>query len=276
MSLPKLKTVVRMPKQCGWVLPLIIIPLISYSTLATVLLVKYYLDIQRLKENSPLEYLPDQGDGKGATHGKGTLSRIPQPDQELPAKLHVGLNQTIRVGDLEVTPLRVQRRAIQFRTEGQLPKPTKQQALALELRLHNVSGDVYFKPLDAYFSRSWKEAKPSGAMPYTFLTMGKQRFYGGPIDYNRKPRLLVDGQDQDRTLGPGEEMTTFICTDPEDKAVEVLGRLKDKGPFLWRLQVRRGLVKVDDHEVSASAVVGVEFDRADVQFGVATGRSERR
>jgi len=257
--------VVRMPKQRGWLLPLVIIPLISYSALATVLLVKYYFDIQRLKENSPLEYLPDQGDGKGATHGKGASSRIPQPDQELPAKLRVALNQTIRIGDLEVTPLRVHRRAIQFRSEGQQPDPTRQEALALELRLHNVSDDVYFKPLDAYFVRSWKEAKPFGAMPYSFLTMGKQRFFGGPIDYNRKPRLLVVGQEQDKMLGPGEVMTTFICTDPEDKAVETLRRMKDTGPFLWRVQVRRGLVKVNDHEVSASAVVGVEFSRSDVQ-----------
>ena len=102
-------------------------------------------------------------------------------------------------------------------------------------------------------------------MPYSFLTMGKQRFFGGPIDYNRKPRLLVVGQEQDKMLGPGEVMTTFICTDPEDKAVETLRRMKDTGPFLWRVQVRRGLVKVNDHEVSASAVVGVEFSRSDVQ-----------
>jgi hypothetical protein len=62
-------------------------------------------------------------------------------------------------------------------------------------------------------------------------------------------------------------MTTFVCTDPADHAVQELARYK--GPLVWRIQLRRGLVKWrtargNDREDSATAVVGVEFDAGDV------------
>jgi hypothetical protein len=200
---------------------------------------------------------------------------MPTPDQELPSRLHVSLGKSIRVGDIEVTPTNVERRRIRFKQEGGEIDPTDQEALALHLRLRNVSDDVYFKPLDSYFDRRWKLSKPAGIMPYTFLTLGDKRFFGGPLDWQphtmakgdrfREPRMLVVGQDLDKELGPGEEMNTFICTDPQDRATATLEKLKDKGPYLWRVQVRRGLVQVGDRELSASAVVGVEFNRADVQ-----------
>ena len=40
---------------------------------------------------------------------------------------------------------------------------------------------------------------------------------------------------------------------------------KHVGKMLWRVQVRRGLVRVKSREVSATAVVGVEFTRDDIQ-----------
>ena len=58
-------------------------------------------------------------------------------------------------------------------------------------------------------------------------------------------------------------MTTFLCTEPKDDVPAAIK--KAKGPFLWRVQVRRGLVKLGDKEVSATAVVGVEFNKQDVQ-----------
>jgi hypothetical protein len=266
---------VRMPGQRTWLLPLLVVPLISYSILSTIAVGFLWFRLQR--QVHPLEALPDQGDNQGAQHGRrtGALDKMPTPDQDLPSRLHVALGKSIRIGDIEVTPTRVERRRIRFKQEGGDADPTDHESLALHLRLRNVSEDVYFKPLDSYFDRRWKLSKPAGIMPYTFLTLSDKRFFGGPLDWQphsaskgdrfRDPRMLVVGQDHDKELGPGEEMTTFICTDPQDKATAALDKMKDKGPYIWRVQVRRGLVQVGDRELSATAVVGVEFNRSDVQ-----------
>jgi hypothetical protein len=257
---------VRMPQQSRpWVLPLFIIPLISYSVLMTIAVGILYLRLQQ--QVHPLEALPDQGDNKGATHGKSSsgLEHMPRPDQDLPSRLRVELGHPLRIGDIEVTPTKIQHRQIQFQ-QGALLDTTRQETLALELRLRNVSDDVYFKPLDPYFDRQWNANKQAGIMPYGFLTIESKHFFGPipwqPRSQNRTPVQVV-GQDLDKELKPGEEMTTFLCTDPQDRVPAVLK--KAKGPFLWRVQVRRGLVKVGNREVPATAVVGVEFNKEEVQ-----------
>jgi hypothetical protein len=64
-------------------------------------------------------------------------------------------------------------------------------------------------------------------------------------------------------LGPGAEMDTFVCTDGDDAAV--LQELeKFQGKLLWRVQLRRGLVRVGQRDIPAAAVVGVEFTARDV------------
>jgi hypothetical protein len=256
---------VRMPQKArAWVLPLLIVPLISYSVLMTIAVGILYLRLQQ--QVHPLEAIPDQGDNKGATHkGSSSIDRMPNPEQDLPSRLRVELGHSLRVGDIEVTPVKIAHRQIQFQ-EGPNRDPTKQPTLALELRIRNVSDDVYFKPLDPYFNRHWNPNKPSGMKPYSFLTVDSKRFFG-PLPWQPRSqarwRMSVVGQDLDKELKPGEEMTTFICTDPQDSAPAALKNAK--GPFVWRIHVRRGLVKVGDKEVSATAVVGVEFNKQDVQ-----------
>ena len=58
-----------------------------------------------------------------------------------------------------------------------------------------------------------------------------------------------------------------VCTNPAD--AEVLKALDDyRGPLLWRVRLRHGLVRIGDREVSASAVVGVKFGAGDIQVPV--------
>ena len=234
-----------------WFYALLVVPLISYSILSTIVII--YLKTHRSPH--PLEMLPDlEGDGKGATRGKSSSLHydIHFPEKDLPRHLLVPLGGTLAVGDLEVTPCKVEKRRITLRTKGSTQADTPlENCLAVELRLRNRSADVFFKPMDRFFTRTWKpNSGGSGAMPFTMLLIGAHRFFGGPIEWKSSPvkgersrehMQSVDGQNYDKELKPGEEMTTFVCTDPADHAVQELARYK--GSLLWRIQVRRGLVK---------------------------------
>jgi hypothetical protein len=257
---------VRMPRSRPWLVPLLFIPLVSYSILATIAAALLYMEKQR--QVHPLEAIPDQGENKGASRSKSSSMKWPDPAQPLPDRLKVELGQPFRIGDLEVIPEKVERRQIQYETTAKnVPKDSTQfDVLALVLRLKNISKDVVFKPMDPYFTRQWKP-KNGGLMPYTYLSLGEQTAYGGPLSLQEMHdhHLAVVDQNLNQELRPGEEMTTFICTDPEDPVRRILDQRKDKEPLLWRVQVRRGLVQVHDREVPATAVIGVQFTQENIQ-----------
>lgn len=251
----------------GWYIIAFIVPLVSYSILVTILAIIFY--VRQATQTHPLEVLPDlDGDNKGARR-VGMVQRW-SPDTALPDKLKVALGQPIRVGDLEVTPQRVERTHIRLRyPDGRKEEPQRDESLVLHLQLRNVSDDVAFKPTDPEFLRAWDERKRTGNMPYTFLEAGTRRFYGGPIQWHtarppgRRAAWYVEGHNHDRELRPGETMSTLVCTDPDQKAVRQLAGYK--GPMLWRVQVRRGFVSYKNRDISATAVIGVEFNSTDVQ-----------
>jgi hypothetical protein len=250
----------------GWLTVALIIPLISYSVLATIMIVVLY---HRGKSQAhPLEMLPDLGgDNTGAKRRTTVYDRI-QPDIALPAKLRVGLGQTLRVGDLEVTPLRVEQTKIRFLNPGGGTDTPRNASLVLHLEMRNISQDVWFKPTDPEFLRAWDPSRGTG-MPYTFLEMGNRRVYGGPIRWTadnppgKRADVYIEGANHNRELGPNESMKTLVCTHPDLRATEHVQT--HQGRFLWRVQVRRGLVQVKDREVSATAVIGVEFSKGEIQ-----------
>jgi hypothetical protein len=266
----------------GWVIAIVIVPLISYSILATVAIIMLLSQIRN--QPHPLEMVPDlEGDNKGgATRGGGKRGSVdvsmPDPDQPLPPQLRVRLGGTLAVGDLAVTPEKVERKRIAYDVAGFQPQSAKADSLALYLRLRNRSADVTFRPMDRYFVRAWSK-KPNDLRPYTMLEMGGHRYYGGPLKWtslaeakrSREPVEYVDGQAVNQELKPGEEMTTFFCTNPDDHVARALDSYR--GPLLWRVQLRRGLVRWTtrdgaEREDAATAVVGVEFSAADVKKAV--------
>jgi hypothetical protein len=139
-------------------------------------------------------------------------------------------------------------------------------SLVLRLRMRNVSRNTVFSPADPFFDRRWRRLA-DGKKPYTYLQMGNQYFYGGPLSWNALPaaedekRELIRGQVYQHLL-PGAETSTFVCTSPEDHLADFLR--KYHGECEWRVQVRRGLVKVGEREVSATAVVGVYFRESEI------------
>lgn len=247
----------------GLFIALVLVPLISWAILATLAVIVLLL---RPQPPDPLERLPDvEGDYHGARHQRPVSYERVKPEAPLPRKLHVALGQALRIGDVEVRPQKVERRRIRLSHPGFPLEPAIDDSLVLYLRLRNVSADVAFCPTDPFFDRRWKGYSSSGE-PYTFLELGQQRFYGGPLFWRPgippEERETVEGQKY-KVLMPGDELATLVCTDPEDHVGQYLASYC--GRLLWRVQVRRGLVRVRGREVSATAVVGVSFEAAAIQ-----------
>jgi len=242
---------------------LVVIPLISYSILATIAIVILYL---RPPQPS-LEYLPDvEGDFQGAKrqkHASISYERL-DPDTALPDQLKVALRDSIRLGDVQVTPQRVELGRVKIRHPDQTVDDLPGEVLMLRLTLTNISQDVLFSPNDPYFDRAWRSSQDS--KPYTFLEVGERRFYGGALPWQpgqrTEQRPVLEGQVY-QALQPGQSLTTFVCTPPDQAAGKFAGNYK--GLLLWRIQLRRGLVRAGEREVPATGVIGVQFRAADIE-----------
>ena len=255
----------------------LIIFLIPYAIFVTGVAAYFYLRMLDMQQRAPhpLEYLRDSGENPPAKRGSSSVFESISPDTNLPSKLQVALGQSLTIGDLQIQPLKVERRKLTICSENRQfrPQETTHEALVLSLRLRNTSNDVFFTPTDPVFDRQWKEEHGSGR-PYTLLEIGGKKFFGGPIQWRPRtnrgafraddPREYVKGQEHDnQVLKPGADRTSIVCTDPSNR--EILQTVQgSQGPLVWRVHLRRGLVDVGDREVSATAVVGVIFDKKDV------------
>ena len=223
---------------------MLLIFLIPYALVTTgcVAYLIYLLNIERSKPApfDPLERLPDPD----SNPKEGGPKRV-KHDTPLPDKLKTTLNRPLTIGDIEVTPLAIKR---------------QEDGLKLYLKLHNVSTNTAFNPLSSQFV----EFNPKLAnRPYTFLQVGDQNGYGAVISYESTPNRpgRFDG-----VLQPGE--TSVLVLETTKWASKAAGKavtFPDK--MLWRVQVRRGFVEVKGKDVSATALVGVEFGKEDIQEG---------
>ena len=101
------------PVKINWFIPLVFIPLLLYAVLATVAVAFLYL---RMASAPPtmFDQMPDmQGDTPGTQPAKaqGKIFNIDQKmaTRPLPEHLKVALGSTVVVGDLEVTPTKLER-----------------------------------------------------------------------------------------------------------------------------------------------------------------------
>jgi hypothetical protein len=192
-----------------------------------------------------------------------------QPEAPLPAKLIVPLGQSLTVGDLQFTAegVEVRRPIFMARNANWRPEPAPYESLLLHVRLKNVSRDVVFRPLEASFARRWKEGSSAAAKPFTLLEVGDiRRFYGSAFDSKGDSvRECFEGQqDDERLLYPGEEIKSVIVTDPNDRVPEFLRAYPDID-LLWRVHVRRGLIRHNGRDISTTTVIGVRFNARDIR-----------
>jgi DNA-directed RNA polymerase subunit RPC12/RpoP len=278
-GVPTVQPAVR-PLVTGNMIPIYILAfVIPYALVMTFLAIKYYLDYRSAP--NPLEMLPDPGEPKSKSDSKSQTIRRVVPTTTLPPHLIAELGKTIHLGDLEVTPQKVEQKRLTFRVRGQDPKDPnarrdrpEEESLALHLNFKNVSKKTLFRPTDSVFDYFWRDkTDPESVMPYTFVTVNGIR-YTGPFPRNLKGNTVrsndnlrldfVEGQEGDsKILAPGETSSTVIVTEPKDQVPSMLR--SHKGKLLWRVQLRRGLVKVGDKDVSATAIIGVEFDKDQIQ-----------
>jgi hypothetical protein len=243
--------------------------LIPYSILVTCGAIWLYYKAQQAVH--PLEMLPDwPRDNEQPARQSGMYYRV-DDSGPLPERLRVSLHETIRVGDLKVTPLAVERRPVVYCTDdaARPEKASSRPALVMRLRVQNVSDRVAFCPNDRFFNRQWKKGFPDSSRPYSRLEVGPKRFYGGPCPWHPRrfvgpsERREVAGSECRTELPPGGETDLIVCTDPDDAEVLDAVAAAD-GPLLWRVQLRRGLVRVRGRDATATAVIGIAFAKEDI------------
>jgi hypothetical protein len=294
LSTPTLSRTPRKEGGSPWFMVLVFSPLLLYSIVVTIFAVMLYLEQRQIQQErrNPFEMMPDEGDNPGVQKGQKGQKRqayLYKPDlatAPLASNLRTTLGKALPIGDLVVTPEKVERKKVRVFVKGfERPEPCLADSLVLSLSIENASEDHRFAPLDNYFDRSWKPGQDM-LPPLTLLEAGDARFFGGPArwapsgskDPNKRPewvegRELVDTEG----LGPGEAKDYFVCTDGnDDKAVRRLfGENRDgkrvgepyRGALLWRVRLRRGLVQFKNKEYSATAVIGVEFTDRDIIRG---------
>jgi hypothetical protein len=231
----------RRPQRPSMLVPLLLIFLIPYSLVATAAVAWLIYQQRQVTPPAfdPLERLPDPKPGQGGP-------RRVKHDSPLPDRLKTSLKEPLTVGDLEVTPLALER--------------TPMGELLLSLKLKNVSRGVAFDPLPEMFLR-YTARGLDDVKPYTFVALGPdpgRRIYGAFLEHVTTPRPRGGGR-FDGVLRPGEQEVVRLRTDRKYK--QLVDRLdRPRGPLLWRVQVRRGFVQVQGKDVSATAVVGVRID----------------
>jgi len=247
--------------------------LVPYSVMMTVFAFMFYMKSQNTDALHPLSIIPDlDGEYRNATERRKATSeyriRIP-PGTALAASQITKLGQPIIIGDLEVTPLKIEQAPIigvSLRKGTEVPetKASSADGLIMSLRLRNISSDVTFYPTDPFFVRRPRDEKDR---PYMMIELGNKRFYGGALSYVTDSdfviREWVQGQDNDHLpLKPGESRETVVCTSPKESVIDAIQSTDDQA--VWRIQFRRGFVTYQDKEYSVSAVIGVTFHASDI------------
>ena len=229
-------------------LPIIaLIFLVPYAFFATLFIL--YLLFFSPGRSDPLENLRDPAPNPA----KGGPKRVERPkhDQPLVARWHTTLGKPIQAGDLLVTPQRI--------------RLTADADLQLILLARNTSTNSVFEPIHASFVKF--NFQDNANKPYSFIEAKSKtvaNVYGMDPAYYRDAQASKELTDL-ATLKPGQEITMSLTTYQSFREPHVAAIVKSGDDFTWRIQVRRGFVKVDNKDVSATMVIGVDFSSAEIE-----------
>ncbi len=264
------------PNKRGGVPTVLVLLLGLYALLATIAAI-YFALFQPKPKADPFESMPDvYGEYRRATSDRQRMlwESLPGPSEALPEHLKIPLGQTLRVHDLEITPLRVTSGEPEYfrRHRGDLvwgePRVMRYPVMLLYLRLRNCSPSNSFYPMDPAFTRREEPADPSA--PYTRLEIGGKTFCGPFRWPSKRFEYRAAGQEQDyEALGPGQERDTVVLTRPGDKAVQAV-RESPGDSLLWRVHLRSGRLAYRGQWVTVTSVIGVVFQRDQVEWPEST------
>lgn len=223
--------------------PMILVFLVPYAICTTGFIAYLLMTWPKLEA---LSWIPDPR-GKGGAR----VVELPVHDLPVPAAQKTALNQPVRIGAIEVTPLKVAKNAA-----GDL---------ILQFKAKNISSNQALVPIDLSF---FADARPpKGGLPksYTFLerkgVAANERVYGGDLEFIKGDKRNAN----DIELQPGQECVVELSTDAGEKTRnKVKALLANDGQYQWRIQVRRGLTPVYGVDTSLTAVIGIEFTGKDV------------
>ena len=214
--------------------------LVPYAILTTIAII--YL-IFNQPTRHPFDIIRDPVSDPKKGGAKRAMMDINMP---LAPHQRVAIGKEIQVGkdgDLLITPLSV--------------KLTEDGHLRLILRAKNISKDTTFEPCNEFFVKyDAQKSSPS----YTFLQSNARdigNVYGAYLEYRDK----ADKELSEAILSPGQEILIVLKTYPNPHMKEIA---KGNDSHLWRVELRRGLVKYAGKAVSATTVIGVEFKSTDV------------
>lgn len=261
----------------GGVNNIVLFSVIGYAVLITGLAVYLLIDRgTKFEPPHPLSTIPDNfGEFEPGARKKLTLYTPYKfdVDGELPPTQVAKLGGTIAVGQIEVTPLKIERRPLVIETEpvpGR-PKPkterTGNDALVLTMSIKNAS-DIAIHPMDPAFLR--KENAGKKDFPITRVVVGKNKFFSGgsigwPFDPNHMKRQYEQSQVNDVTaLQPGQSREYTVFTDATNtKVIAAVNSAKEA--MQWRVEVRRAPLAVNGKDLPVTAIIGVDFRSTDVK-----------
>ncbi len=155
------------------------------------------------------------------------------PAPPIPPENTVDLGGTIRLGDLEATPLTIEADAVSLlrSIDSDESRRADSQSLILRIRFTNRSRDVSFRPIERAFLRE----QPSRRDRSEITTSNGKRIAMFSLAVDSE--WVIQGQSFE-SVGPGESVETVVASEPG-----VLDRLT--GEAIWRLRVRTGLFRSD-------------------------------
>ncbi|VTR93954.1 unnamed protein product [Gemmata massiliana] len=215
----------------------------------------------------PLSTIPDTfGEFDPVSRKKVTKLDFPV-DGELPTAQRAQLGGKITIGQLEVEPVRVQKRPLQMILEGTDEKDKQTlragTALVMTIAIKNLSSDTPIYPMDpAFLRRASKDDQP-----ITRLVIGHKVFAGGEIEWplpgRFKKKIEVQQGNDAKILEPRHSQEYIVFTEANPDLIKAAESTREA--LQWRVQVRRGLIDYKGKEVPVTAVIGVDFKASDIR-----------
>jgi hypothetical protein len=199
----------------------------SYASAVTLALV-WWVVLPRLRGKGEVESFKPEAPVAVGTR-RPDLSRKVDPIAPIPPERITRLGEPLRIGSLEITPTAMTRQGVRLRRVSLTGKTETRDggtgALALRVRLRNVSNDAIFAPLEKAFLRD-----TDTGLSESFVELAPpDRVYLYPLPVESEWSIV--GQDFPE-LRPGEVKETTIVTAADFPS--------DGPPMTWRLMLRTG------------------------------------